>query len=426
MNLLVVVPPYPNRIKEYLILPCLDLCIWSAILKKNGHTVEMIDMKIDRMSVEQLKERLPEYKPDMVLIDDEPRAHCNSKIIIPIIKEIYGNQVYVAMRGEIPSFIPEKIMDRNPMIDFIIRYDDDYALLNIINSIAQDETFDEIRNIAFRTKEGSFIVTERKFNDYKLDDLPMPDRKLYDVTKYPKRDSETIVKSSRGCPGHCIFCIKTKFAKFQLFSVQRFCDEIEELLSYGFTSFFFADDTFAFSDKRLEEFAEEVKKRGLKFKWTSNLRIKDINDYKIKLMKEIGAYRVFVGVETANAGVSEIIGKNLEYDEIIEKTKILHKYGMEFHASFILGNPGDTNADIEATIDLVKKINPTLVTFNLIKVYPGIELYNEPEKYGLIVEDEYWFEKDDWSQRVVASTKNLSVEDLERWSRRCLFEFINI
>lgn len=85
-------------------------------------------------------------------------------------------------------------------------------------------------------------------------------------------------------------------------------------------------------------------------------------------MKELGAYRVFVGVEIANAKTSQVIGKNLQYDEIVEKTDLLHKYGMEFHASFILGNPGDTVEDIEETIKLVKRIKPTLVTFNLIKV----------------------------------------------------------
>src|SRR5574344_593050 len=293
--------------------------LWSSILKKNGHNIDMIDMKIDNLKVEDLNKLLLNYQPDIVLIDDDPRTHCNTKIIIPMIKSIYGNDIYIAMRGEIASFIPEVVMERNPLLDFVIRHDDDYAFYNIINAIMSNGSFEDIANIGFRLKDGSYIITPRKYNDYSLDSLPMPDRKLYDIDKYLKRDSEHIVRASRGCPGNCIFCIKTKFSKFQIFSVQRFCDEIEELLSYGFKSFFFSDDTFAFSDKRLEEFANEVKRRNLKFKWTSNLRIKDINEYKIKLMKEIGAYRVFIGVETANAKTSELIHKNLTYNEIIEK-----------------------------------------------------------------------------------------------------------
>ena len=45
MNVLVVVPNFPNRIKEYLVLPSLELCIVASILKNNKHNIELIDMK---------------------------------------------------------------------------------------------------------------------------------------------------------------------------------------------------------------------------------------------------------------------------------------------------------------------------------------------------------------------------------------------
>lgn len=218
----------------------------------------------------------------------------------------------------------------------------------------------------------------------------MPYRKLYDIEKYLKRDSETIVRSSRGCPGNCLFCIKTRFENFQIFSMKRFVDEIEEMLNYGFKTFFFSDDTFAFSIQRLNDFAYEIKKRGLEIKWTSNIRIKDITEEKIKLMKELGAYRVFVGIETINKNSSNIIGKNLMKDEILEKLQILKDNDMQFQCIlFILGSPGDTEEDLEETIKFVKIIDPNIVTFNLIKIYPGLDLYNNPEKYKMIIPDKY-------------------------------------
>ncbi|MCL2155494.1 MAG: radical SAM protein [Leptospirales bacterium] len=425
MMILFIVPPYPNRVKEYLVLPSLEICILSQNLKNDGHDVKLIDMKIGALDLNDLYGVLPRITPDIVLIDDDPRTHCNSIKIVNILDEVYGKRIDIALRGEIASFIPEKVMRRNPRLDYVIRYDDDFAFINIIEAKKGNVEFSSIKNIGFRNG-NDYIITKRMFNEYALDSLPMPDRKIYDISKYLLRDSETIVRSSRGCPSNCLFCIKSKYSKFSLFSMSRFCDEIEQLLDFGFTSFFFSDDTFAFSDRRLLEFAEEVERRNLKIKWTSNIRVKDISEFKIKLMKELGAYRVFIGIETANEDSSRIIGKNLYYNEILEKTSILHNYAMEFHASFILGNPGDTEKDIELTIDLVKSINPTLVTFNLLKVYPGLDLYEHPEKYGIIIGDEYWFEKDTWSQQVVASTKDLSVASLEKWSKRCLFEFIRI
>lgn len=425
MNILFVGAPFPSGGEKYLILPSLEVCICSSILKLNGHNVSMLDMKINKYKVSEYTTLVSDYSPDIVCIDDEPKTHCNSVQLIKLTREIFGDKVKIVIRGEISSFVPEVTMKRNPDLDYIIRYDDDYALLNIINALNNQIEFGDIANIAYRC-EGEIVVTERKDNDYELDDLPMPDREIYSIDKYLQRDSETIVRSSRGCPGKCLFCIKTKFAKFRIFSIKRFVDEIEYLLNLGFTSFFISDDTFAFSDERLEQFYNEVKKRGLVFKWTSNIRIRDINEYKLKLMKEIGAYRVFVGIETINANTSSVINKNITEQLIREKTQLLHKYDIEFHASFILGNPGDTVEDIEKTIEFVREIKPTLVTFNLIRIYPGLELYTNAKKYGMIMKDKYWYEKDEWSRKVVMGTKDLPYDVLEKLSSRCLLEFIKI
>lgn len=421
MNVLFVAPNFPNRIKEYLVLPSLELCIIAQILKDNNHHIKMIDMKINNYNIEDLEKELPKKSPDIILIDDIPETHCNSKKIIKVLRSRYGNKTKIGIRGELVSFEPDMIMERNQELDFGLRYDDDYSFLNYINNINNPQN---VNNIVYRNAKGEIIVTNRENNSYDLDSLPMPYRELYDLKKYLKRDSETIVRSSRGCPGNCLFCIKTRMEKFKLFSMKRFCDEIEQMQHKGFKTFFFSDDTFAFSMKRLYEFKEELEKRNLKVKWTSNIRIKDITKEKIKLMKQLGAYRVFVGIETINGDVSKIIGKNLQKEEIIEKINILKENNMQFHASFILGNPNDTEKDLENTIEFVKEINPEIVTFNLIKIYPGLPLYNSPEKYGMIIPDKYWFEKDEWTEKVVMGTKKIPPKKLEYWSRKMLFEFI--
>lgn len=421
MNVLAIVPNFPNRIKEYLILPSLELCIMAQILKDNQHNISLIDMKINDYTIDDLEKVLPKDTPNIILIDDIPETHCNSKRIIEFVRKKYGKKVLIGVRGELISFEPKMIMERNKEIDFGLRYDDDYALLNYINN---QDNLNMVNNITYRDSDGRIVVTDRKINSYELDSLPMPDRELYDLKKYLKRDSETIVRSSRGCPGNCLFCIKTKMEKFKVFSIKRFCDEIEKMQKVGFKTFFFSDDTFAFSMKRLIELKEELKKRNMKIKWTSNIRIKDITEEKIKLMKELGAYRVFVGIETINSNASQIIGKDLQKQEIIDKIRILKENSMQFHASFILGNPNDTENDLKKTIDFVKEIDPNIVTFNLIKIYPGLELYKNPEKYGMIIPDMYWFEKDEWTKKVVMGTKQLPPEKLEYWSRRMLFEFI--
>lgn len=422
MKIAFVIPNFKNHIKEYLILPSIEICIMSSVLKQNGHSVKLIDMRIDDLCVEDCIDRVVDYTPDIVCIDDIPECHCSTKELLPQIKSCITPDCYICVRGEYISFEPEMIMNRNPEIDFGLLYESDYTLLKLLSLKDNKCKIDDIPNIAYRDDNG--VVRINSVESVSLDDLPMPDRTLYDIEKYLRRDSETIVKSSRGCPGKCLFCIKTKFEPFKIFSISRFCDEIQELQGYGFRTFFFSDDNFAFSMQRLIEFKNELQKRNMSISWTSNLRIRDVTEEKIKLMKELGAYRVFVGIETLNPKTSVVINKNLTKEQIKEKIDIIKRNGMQFHASFILGNPNDTEEDLQEMLDFVKEVKPDLVTFNLLQVYPGLEIYKNPEQYGIVMDDPFWFEKDEWTKDVVMGTKLLPPQILKKWSKKMLYEYI--
>lgn len=424
MNILFAIPSFPKQVEHYLVLPSMELCIMSSILKEQGHNVELFDMQINQYQIEDAEKLLSGRTiPDIVCIEDMPQLHCNTKLLIKAVRKVFPNSI-IMLRGEIPSFIPQTMLERNDDLDFVLRYETDFAISKIIEKMNSNNDFSSIPNIAFRDKNNKIIITETKFPDYKLDILPPADRALYDLSLYLKRDSETIAKSSRGCVGNCAFCTKTRYENFRIFPMARFVEELKQLQDFGFRTFFFSDNVFAFSMDRLYEFEKELNKRNMKVKWTSNIRIKDITDEKIALMKKLGAYRIFTGIETINANSSKLINKNIEKNEILDKINILKKYNVEFHASFILGSPGDTEKDLEATIDFVRQIKPTLVTFNLLKVFPGLPIYDNPEKFGIIMPDKYWYEKDEWTKKVVMGTNELPPERLEYWSRRMLYEFM--
>ena len=42
------------------------------------------------------------------------------------------------------------------------------------------------------------------------------------------------------------------------------------------------------------------------------------------------------------------------------------------------------------------------------------------------MDDPFWFEKDEWSRKCIMGTNQLPPEELEKWSRRMLFEFISL
>lgn len=422
MKVLAVYPKFPGKMNVYLKLPSIELCIQSSILKNNGIDMDLFDMRINNYDENDFTEFIKKNSYDYIYFEDSPETHWITKKMIDISKKI-NNDLKIVIHGELSTLEPRMILDRNKNLDYIVRYDDDYSFLNIIKFNNDLKELHNIYNIAFRDKFGNIIVTEVVHNYYDINKLPMPNRMLFELDKYLANDTETIVRSSRGCLGNCKFCIKTAVCKFKSFSMKRFCDEIEYLQKMGFKTFFFSDDIFAYSLNRLKEFEIELDRRNCKVKWTSNLRIVDINDEVIELMKKLGAYRIFIGIETINSKSSKKINKNIDIKKIKEKLDIVKKYGLEMHLSFIIGCPGDEVEDLKKTIEFVKEVNPNLVTFNTIKLYPGLDIYKYPEKYGILLKNPYWFESDDWERFVQNGTDKLTPDIIQEYSFKMLMDF---
>ena len=56
---------------------------------------------------------------------------------------------------------------------------------------------------------------------------------------------------------------------------------------------------------------------------------------------------------------------------------------MQTVGSFILGIPGETTKDMEATYKFAKRLDPDWCTFNVFIAYPGCTIYDEVLQNGL-------------------------------------------
>jgi radical SAM superfamily enzyme YgiQ (UPF0313 family) len=73
----------------------------------------------------------------------------------------------------------------------------------------------------------------------------------------------------------------------------------------------------------------------------------------------------------------ERINKHIALETTEKALKLVRKEGIQIAASFILGVPGETIAEMEATLNFAKKINPDLCQFNIFIAYPDSSLYEE-------------------------------------------------
>lgn len=419
IDVLFIHPRNYGKSQKYLKLPSLEFCQMAAILKNEGFEYKLLDFNINNIEVDDSKTELSSYSPKIVVIYGTENNHINLIATAKLTKELFPDAL-IGVNGSIVSFIIEHILENN-FIDFVIKGTGEFTLAEILNHNCDLTKMEKVANLAYKIDDK---IVDNKVEYISLKNLPIADRELYDLRTYKLHQPEAIVRSSWGCPSNCAFCNKTVFSKFRIYTIEHFFKEIDVLLKYGYNSFFFADETFAFSMKRLEEFCDFYKKNNYKFRWTSNLRVSDINDKLIKLMKENGAYRVFVGIETVSEESNKLTNKLQNITNLEDKINILKKNKMEFHASFIVGNPGDSKGDIEKTIEFVKKIKPTLATFNRLKLFPGTDIFINPEKYNLKVKDKYWFENPKWITEQMVCTNLLSYKEIEEYSRKMTFEMI--
>ena len=105
--------------------------------------------------------------------------------------------------------MPVQTLERNAELDVAFVGESERALLDIIDYMKGTITERDIHNACLRNKNGEIINNNNCYTS-NLNHLPLPDREVYDISAYIRRDSETIVRSSRGCPGNCSFCIKQR------------------------------------------------------------------------------------------------------------------------------------------------------------------------------------------------------------------------
>lgn len=425
MRVLFVTPHYPYDPFTLLLHPTLAYGYMSATLKRHGHEVQHADLPFHGNRVEALQGFLDAFQPDIVGITCVAQSYAQALAIAKFVKD-WRADVVTVMGGPHVTFIPQEALERHPAIDYIVLFDGEHPMLELTNALeakASPAQLAKIPSLAYR-HNGEIHVTLPPPPVMDLDVYPRPDRSIYEMDRYLDYDYETVIMTARGCPSRCTFCSTTQIGRrYRWHSIGHVCDELEEVLGMGFSSVFIGDDTFSGNSQRTIQFCEEIKRRGLKFRWTSNMRALDAKPRVLEAMREAGAYRVFMGFESIQQSTLRLVKKGTTPERLYHTAELVKSFGLELHAAFIVGAPGDTHESLRATLDFIRVVNPTIATFNAMEPRPGTDVYHNPEKYGLFIPDPYWYETTAWVDRPVCYTETLTQEEIRNWIIRCYDEF---
>ena len=230
----------------------------------------------------------------------------------------------------------------------------------------------------------------------------------------------------RGCPYNCAFCETKKIwgSKCRAFSPSRVVDELNHLVDkYGTKGIYFVGDNFTINKKRTIALSREIKKAKLDIQWVCDTRVDLVSRELLKEMKAGGCQTVWFGVESGSPRVLKKINKQITIQQAIDAFKLCKEEGLRTASSFMLGLPGETVEDMEASYKFARKLDPDWVRFNIFVGYPGSDMYDEIMTKGLYsrVEDYVTFVKtDDFDFELVNNIQRRFHKNFNRSLKRIL------
>ena len=188
------------------------------------------------------------------------------------------------------------------------------------------------------------------------------------------------------------------------------------------------DDTFTLQRQRVMDFCALKIESGLKTTFNCAARAEQVDLEMLKIMKKAGCWMISLGIET---GDPELLKKHRSYlprdnvqdplGDIREKIKLIKKAGIRVKGLFMMGLPGETEAQARKTIQLALELPLDYAAFNVAVPRAATQLRKESIAQGLI--DEHISTMDQSGIDGAISTQELSAQQILVLRKEALIRF---
>jgi len=363
-------------------------------LAHSGHEVSILDANAERLSQAQIEERLRREQPDVVGIQTLTFTLLDSIETARSAKRARP-KAHVCLGGPHVYLYPEETL-AIPEVDSLVLGEGEMAFTELLDALEQGGDLSVIPGVVFRRDDGSIHDGGRRPHIEDLDVLPPPARHLLPIKRYrtllARASPVTTMMTSRGCPYRCVFCDRPHLGKrFRARSAGSVVAEMRAVQEMGIREIFVYDDTFSVSRQRVVEICEAIEKEKIQIGWDMRARINTMDPELLAILRRAGCIRIHYGVESGVPEVLKTLRKEIDLDEaraIFAETK---RQGIQTLAYFILGSPGETREQMQATIDYARSIKADYVHWAVMTPFPGTQLYDMGLAQGVLPGD-YWRE----------------------------------
>lgn len=397
----------------YLHIPLNILYIAESLIQ-HGYDPRLVDLRVQNLTENDLRGALFVGISHMTGSQQIPfalkTAETAKSLGIPV---VFG--------GTHPSIMPKQTA-AHPLVDIAVKGDGEDVILEIAEYFQGKRSIESIKGIAYKNSTGEVLFTgDRPFPPFtRVTHLPYH---LLSMEKYSATQADFDFQSSRGCPHRCAFCAEVSLfhRRWRAKPALVIIEEIEKIIKlYNPKRIYFVDSNFFCSRKRVTEFCNEIISKGIKARFFAECRFDyfvRFEDEFLNMLKKAGFEEIEFGGESGSNATLSVIKKDITRKEIIESIKKCKKLGIKSFTSFMIGFPGETDEEMNETLDTydeILQIDPRGARINgmfVFSPFPGTELSNVVvQKWNFKVPDSL----DKWAKFELYDSANITWMDEKR------------
>lgn len=338
-----------------------------------------------RPIIEEAANKIVEAKPKVLGLSLQ---ECNIRFARELVRSVKPRLPdTIILVGGFACYQPTIGRRAFPECDYMCIGEADLTIGPLVEALARGERPKDLPGVLSRFDSPGYSFTNYPM-PVDLDSIEMATYDWTDIKLYKNYNNYqlTPIIASRGCRwSRCTFCAERFYWRVR--DPKLVVDEFEYLFNNGCELFMFNESDLNGLPEKVIAICDEIIKRKLKIRLTGQLRIhKKSNRAYFDKLVEAGFVALRFGVDAWSKNTLKLQMKGYTLDMIEQNLRDCHKAGIYTEVNTVIGSPGETETDIDETIDMMIKCEPYVgrhANMNTLILAIGSVYWEDPERYKI-------------------------------------------
>jgi anaerobic magnesium-protoporphyrin IX monomethyl ester cyclase len=379
----------PKQIKKMRPYPPLGTLYAASSLRALGYSVALFDAMLAE-GEHEFATCLDMHRPAFVVFYEDQFNFLSKMCLNHVCEATYRMSEMARARGATVIAAGADVSDHPAAyfahgVQYALLGEADHSLIALIDVLSgrKDEPLEAIAGLALPAPDAIHRTVAR-MPERRPDIFPLPAWDLVHVERYRSAWRQAHgyfslnMVTTRGCPFHCNWCSKPIWGqRYAIRSPANVAEEmglVKRMLAPD--HIWFADDIFGLQPQWVAAFAHEVEVRNASIPFMIQSRIDLMTEQAVAGLVRAGCVEVWLGVESGSQATLNAMDKGIKVEQIPVVRECLRQAGIKACFFLQFGYPGETFADIMATVQLVRDTLPDDIGVSVSYPLPGTKFYN--------------------------------------------------